>query len=52
MSRKVDQEDPFSGRGSYQEGRDNGATENPGKILSGMHGCIVEKVGKVCQTNL
>lgn len=48
MSKKVDQEDPFSGRGSYQKGRDNGATENPGRILLGMHGCMTEKDEKVC----
>lgn len=46
MSRKVDQEDPFSGRGSYQEGRDNGATEIQGKFSQECMDVLWRRLGK------
>ena len=39
--------DPFSGRGSHQEGRDDGAAENPGRILPEVHEGVAEKDGEV-----
>ena len=41
------QGDPFSGRGSHPEGRDDGAAENPGRIPPEVHGGVAEKDGKV-----
>lgn len=40
------QGDPFKKRGRHQKSRDDGAPEDPGRILPGVRASVTEKIGK------
>lgn len=46
------QGDLFSGHGSHQEGCDDVVEDNPGRILPGVHGGMVEKDGTVTRVGI